>query len=209
MKRIGIFLIVLLLLTANLIACQPTPKSPSVEPPAPTEEPPTEPSPIPTNPQENDKQETKILVQTDLGLILVRMGEKKHMAYGLGFILNLQIRPPSFEFPIYVSKSENGGPWETITTIPDPNIDQIGSEWETLVKNPDHPNHVIKIKLIRVEEEYKYRVKSYFSVDGGDSWWKPLIYPFGLMNSEEKTSLHDVREVFLFPDKNIFLFIQW
>lgn len=145
-----------------------------------TESTPSVPQPVypgeePTSTQST--QEEKVLHPTDLGLVFWRLDGEKYIAYGIG-----KLSKPRggtfllYEFPLFISRTVGGGPWETIITIPDPDI-EIGGGWESpLITDPDY-NVTLKVKLIRVEEVYKYKVMFFASPSWSEKWFPPTIYP--------------------------------
>lgn len=144
---------------------QPTP----VPPVAAT---PTEPlTPVPVD-------QPPLFFATHMALILLS-GDMP--CYGVGYMhTNREVPPPAdllYEFPIYVSIMPRAKPPQAIAAIPDPNL-KIGEEWQSTFSPPDYPNHLIKVKLTRVVDAYKYKVTTTFSGDGGETWSASLTYPF-------------------------------
>ena len=180
---------------------EPPTEPPSVEPPAPPApptEPPTEPETPVSPPEVNDNQGEKVFEAAGLVLFLeAREGE--FFAYGIGYMftpLNGE-GAPLVEFPIFVSNVSQEEP-RILATIPDPELEEVGDAWESaLIEDPDYPNYVLKVEIVRREEKHTYRgnhtyrVRSYFSTNGGKSWWdpNPMDYPFELTLEEETTSL--------------------
>lgn len=172
MKRI-VFLIVLLLLTASLVSCrQTTPEPPSMEPPAPTEEATSEPT-----------TSLELVFFGDLGIILFERGEE-HFAYILGRMAPIGPKvPPQYGFPLYIERHSGKGneiSTKVIASIPDPNIDEVGAEWDSgLIKDPDYDGFILRVTLTRTAEKvariYDYEIKFYFSPDGGQRWLDLLI----------------------------------
>lgn len=177
MKTLSVCLIALLLLTASLVSCrQTTPEPPSVELPAQTEETSTTP-----NEKENpDIQPEKILAPTSHGLILWGSPDGKYLTYGLGsmFIPPGDQHPyPYYEFPLFVSKTEDAGPDQIFAEIPDPELQEIGAEWQITIEDPDYgERYLLRVKLIRVTESHKYNTEFAISVDDGQSW-SSIPYP--------------------------------
>ena len=62
------------------------------------------------------------------------------------------------------------------TMISDPNIDEVGRAWETVI-NDVGQNVACRVKLTRVDEEYKYKIEFFVSPDGGNQWFPPTTYP--------------------------------
>ncbi|MCK4649438.1 hypothetical protein KAT51_07935 [bacterium] len=203
MKRIGVFLIVLLVSTIFLVSgCQSTPQTPSVEPPvAPTEEPTVIPAPTPSGPQPvipgeeeptpaQDAQEEEILYATAFGLTFWSLNPEgtKYIAYGLGnFGLPRRNFPSPDPFPLIISRSVEGGPQEIIATISNPNLQEIGDEWESpIITDPDY-NTTFKVKVIKIEEIHRdgadrdkmwnYRTIFFVSPDWSDKWFPPITVP--------------------------------
>lgn len=190
MKR-TVFLIALLFLLASLVSCrQTTPtETPSGEPPASTEE--NSISPLPE--ETKDTQTEKVLGSITHGLFLRGLPDGTSLAYGLGsmFVPPGNQHPYNqygyYEFPLFVSKTENGSPEQIIATISDPEPQEIGAEWEIVIEDPDYQNFILRVKLIRTEEDYKYNIEFSFSGNGGDSWSGPIPWP--LMSKEEHEAL--------------------
>ena len=105
------------------------------------------------------------------------------VSYGLGMVVDPKITDPESElshiFPLYVSKTEHGGPWQTLTLLEDPRIEEVGKTWVSpLIQDPLHPLHVLKVELARIDEGiHRYRTKFWFSPDGGKSWYAPIVFP--------------------------------
>ena len=184
----------LILCFVSLIGCTPTtdiPKPPSqAETPPPIHENETSPS---ENQEEPENQpEKRLLDDGGMGLFLCKISDgTQHgtsLVYGVGYMFT-----PSksqeyayFEFPICVTKEENGEGNQIIAEIPDPELQEIGTEWEITVRDPDHRNYLIKVKLTRVENDYKYNVESSISGDGGETWTKGLPWPYETKEEYEK-----------------------
>jgi len=120
-----------------------------------------------------------VLGQTTHGLIIFLLDRNEHVCYGLGTMF---VPPngkfPLYDFPLFVSKTERGGPWQVITSFPDPNIEKIGGEWKSkFITDPDHKSFILQVKLTRVEEPYKYKTEFMLSPDNGSSWLPPANYP--------------------------------
>lgn len=128
------------------------------------------PPPAPTSPPQEQRE--KVLGPTNQGAIIFDMGEKGHVAYGLGSMFTPPGSPPfpQYGFPLYVSKTD-GYSWTTLAVIPDPGINQIGNKWEsTLIKDPNYENFILKVELTRVAEVQKYDIRFSFSPDNGKGW---------------------------------------
>ncbi len=128
------------------------------------------PTPAPTSPPQEQRQ--KVFSPAIYGLILFDISEKEGVAYGLGGMFT----PPGtglfprYEFPLFVSRTDVS-PVKTLATIPDPNIETIGTKWESaLIRDPDYENFVLKVELTRVTEAQKYDIRFSFSPDNGKGW---------------------------------------
>lgn len=163
---------------------RPTPTPTEIPAPTPTPEPsltpistPT-PSPTPT-PQQDDQGEKEKVLFEDLGVVFWPLDPegKRFLTYTLG---HYGIPPggpyPLYEFPLVITKYVEGKYAGIVGTIPDPNIDKIGEEWEMVINDTKH-NVVCKVKLTRVEEVYKYKIEFYVSPDGGKQWFPPTTFP--------------------------------
>jgi hypothetical protein len=162
-------------------------------------EPPTEPETPVSPPEVNDNQGEKVFEAAGLVLFL-EAKDGEFFAYGIGYMFTPLDGEgiPLVEFPIFVSDVSQEEP-RILATIPDPKLEEVGDEWESaLIEDPDYPNYVLKVKIIRREEKHAYRgnhtyrVLSYFSTNAGKSWWdppNPMDYPFELTLEEETASL--------------------
>lgn len=123
----------------------------------------------------------RVLGPTMMGDILVQVGEKKHINYGLGyyFIPPGSADYPQYDFPLILGKGR-GNDWQTIAEIADPGLEEIGSEWTLTTKDPDQENFTLRVKLTRVGENYRYKTDFWFSPTNGESWLRPARYPVEL-----------------------------
>ena len=162
--------------------------STAVQPP-PVVQPPVVVPATPTVPatSTNVSPEVELVFFGDLGLIIFFRGEE-HFAYILGRMAPLGPDvPQEYGFPLYIERDAGKGREinvKIITSIPDPNINEIGAEWNSgLIKDPDYDNFVLRVRLIRATETvagiYKYKMKFYFSPDGGQTWLGPAEQPTG------------------------------
>lgn len=152
----------------NLVP-QSSPSSSGIVAVEPTATPTPEPTPSPS----------KVLGQGMMGGILVQLGGKKHVSYGLGYWFTPPGNPdyPKYHFPLVLSKAESDGEgWQEIAEISDPNIEKFGGEWVLTVEDPDRAGFILQVKLIR-DEELGYRSELTFSPNGGRGWFSPAHYP--------------------------------
>ncbi|MDO8424433.1 MAG: hypothetical protein Q7S70_00655 [bacterium] len=86
----------------------------------------------------------------------------------------------TYPFPIFVSRSfpEVGGD-EVFAAIPDPKISEVGGKWESVFADPKYPDHLMKVKLVKVASTpweriengfYDYEASVSLSWDNGKSW---------------------------------------
>jgi len=179
MKRIAVFLVILFILTAMIGCTRPSPPvvPSSVEPPAQTETSipaqPTTPTPTTLN------QTPQKVFFGSLGIVFWQLDSegKRSVAYILGFF---DTPGPGevnhYCFPLAIEKDLEGRNMGVIGTIPDPNIEEIGRVWETVVNDAEQ-NVVCKVRLTRVREAYKYKIEFFVSPDGGKQWFPPSTFP--------------------------------
>jgi len=175
MKRIAVFLAIFLVLIAMAACKQPSvPDAPAVpssaESPASTEKDVTEAS----------TPEPQKVFFASLGDVFWPLDPKgkRFVAYVLGFY---DVPGPGPEYPLYyfplaIEKDLEGKNVGVIGTIQDPNIEEIGRSWETIINDAEQ-NVVCKVKLTRVKEDYKYKIEFYVSPDGGKQWFSPTTFP--------------------------------
>ena len=161
----------------------------TVSQPPPVVQPPVVVPATPTVPatSTNVSPEVELVFFGDLGVIIFERGEE-HFAYILGRMAPLGPDvPQEYGFPLYIERHAGRGREinvKIITSILDPNINEIGAEWNSgLIKDPDYDNFVLRVRLIRATETvagiYKYKMKFYFSPDGGQTWLGPAEQPTG------------------------------
>ena len=174
MKGIAVFLVILFIL-ATMIGCtRPSPPvvPSSVEPPAQTED--------------NSSSEN----QTDrpISPCLISLGhtpDGKFLVYTLGHKFTPPGRqsknePLDYDFPLYLTKSEQGGSEQILAVVSDPGLQKIGAEWQSdIISDPDHEGYLLRVKLIRVEKQYEYQIELHTSGDNGQSWQgRDFAWPF-------------------------------
>lgn len=206
MKKISIFLIILLTLVLTS-CCQPTPtETPSVEPPASTEE---TAAPETSTSAESQISELEVkwkeceLSDNDANRAVVIDDDEGEVVYAIGSI------PDNFR-DIYVWRTEDGGAtWERLGLITDQEIQfknkeeiyerwfkpaAVTLEWEPK-KDPNNPNIILKPEmipgLVKIEDPNNPDVVKYemmepphslhwiflLSFDGGQSWSKVNLPP--------------------------------
>ncbi len=155
----------------------PLPAPPRYEgnvPLSPTETPTLTPTPAPQ----------KVLFPTDMGSAFWPLDPegKKFISYDLGFIGTPPGNYPFYDFPLFISRSAGGQPYQTIATIQDPGLKNIGDKWETTTTDTEY-NVLCKVRLTRIREDYKYKTEFLVSPDygighnGERQWLPPLTFP--------------------------------
>jgi len=169
MKKLVILLLALAMFVVTGCAQETPTETSSVEPLAQTE------------------HETPILISVesvkseevffgDLGGYLWPLDDGTFLSYTLGYYDSPGPgQYPLYTFPLVIRKCVDGGDVSFLEPIPDPYL-EVGAEWETIIR--DIPQGIAcKVRLIRVNEEYKYIIKFFVSPDGGKEWFSPTTYP--------------------------------
>ncbi len=155
-------------------------------PTATIQKPPVQPNPVPPAVLSENQTTPPTVAPTPEKIFFADFGDviwpldpegKRFVAYLLG---NLDTPGPGRPYPLYcfplaIEKCLDGKS-SIIATIPDPNIEEIGRVWETVV-NDAAQNVVCKVKLTRVNEAYKYKIEFFVSPDGGNRWFPPTTFP--------------------------------
>jgi len=142
-------------------------------------------TPAPTLTATPNPTPEKIFFPGAMGIFLLSGDNPDTYEIGYEAFRGRTTKYPIFVFPLLVSSSTNNVD-KVFGTIPDPNL-EIGNSCESTFTNPDYPNHLVKVKIARVAEEYRYTVTSSVSLDNGKSWIGPLIYPFEIMLNNKNT----------------------
>ena len=110
----------------------------------------------------------KVLGQTGMGAIIVRLNNEKIGIYSLLTWFTPPGTPGYYDFPLVLEGPPGG---RIVATITDPNIEESGGEWSSgLIRDPEpgYENFAFNIKLTRViNRTYKYKVEFLSSPDGG------------------------------------------
>ena len=159
---------------------EPTPTATPTASPTPTLGPTPTPvipyTPTPTRTPTPTPVPEKLFDGSMFGLY-IREVDKNTLVYGLGTMF-VPPSGPIDDFPLFVSKVENGGTKQILATIEDPGTEELGGKWKSsLIEDPDYPQFVLKVELVRIDGIRKYQTKFWLSPDGGKSWYAPIVFP--------------------------------